>query len=165
MRSRRRLISTKYADRSGALDAIQRRLPPHYAHPVHLCGHSAGGHLAAFWQQHALVEAVFPISGLFELAPLQSYVNRALQLTARQIETLSPARHPPTRSKPLTLYYGAAELPELIGQSQHYHAALRQRGLPAELVAVPGANHFTILDALFAAGGALLRQLDHYGNH
>lgn len=149
-----------------ALDAIQRRLPPHYAHPVHLCGHSAGGHLAAFWQQHALVEAVFPISGLFELAPLQeSYVNRALQLTARQIETLSPARHPPTRSKPLTLYYGAAELPELIGQSQHYHAALRQRGLPAELVAVPGANHFTILDALFAAGGALLRQLDHYGNH
>ncbi|RTF22066.1 alpha/beta hydrolase [Serratia marcescens] len=149
-----------------ALDAIQRRLPPHYAHPVNLCGHSAGGHLAAFWQQHALVEAVFPISGLFELAPLQeSYVNRALQLTARQIETLSPARHLPARSKPLTLYYGAAELPELIGQSQHYHAALRQRGLPAELVAVPGANHFTILDALFAADGALLRQLDHYGNH
>ncbi|USQ51906.1 alpha/beta hydrolase [Serratia marcescens] len=32
-----------------ALDAIQRRLP-HYAHPVHLCGHSAGGHLAAFWR-------------------------------------------------------------------------------------------------------------------
>lgn len=149
-----------------ALDAIQRRLPPHYAHPVHLCGHSAGGHLAAFWQRHALVDAVFPVSGLFELAPLQeSYVNRALQLTARQIETLSPARHPPARSKPLTLYYGADELPELIGQSQHYHAALRQGGLPTDLVAVPGANHFTILDALFAADGALLRQLDHHGNH
>ena len=71
----------------------------------------------------------------------------------------------PARSKPLTLYYGADELPELIGQSQHYHAALRQGGLPADLVAVPGANHFTILDALFAADGALLRQLDHHGNH
>ncbi|MDR8480657.1 alpha/beta hydrolase [Serratia sp. IR-2025] len=149
-----------------ALDAIQRRLPPHYAHPVYLCGHSAGGQLAALWQQHALVDAVFPISGLFELAPLQqSYVNRALQLTTRQIETLSPARRLPTCGKPLTLYYGALELPELRGQSQHYHAALRQRGLPAELVAVPGANHFTILDALFAADGALLRQLDHHGNH
>ncbi|BEN78938.1 hypothetical protein SMKC082_23480 [Serratia marcescens] len=149
-----------------ALNAIQRRLPPHYAHPVYLCGHSAGGQLAAFWQQHALVDAVFPISGLFELAPLQqSYVNRALQLSARQIETLSPARRLPTSGKPLTLYYGALELPELRGQSQHYHAALRQRGLPADLVAVPGANHFTILDALFAADGALLRQLNHHGNH
>ena len=107
----------------------------------------------------------FPSAACSNWRRCKSYVNRALQLTARQIETLSPARHPPTRSKPLTLYYGAAELPELIGQSQHYHAALRQRGLPAELVAVPGANHFTILDALFAAGGALLRQLDHYGNH
>lgn len=146
-----------------ALDVIQRRLPPRPRRPVYLCGHSAGGHLASLWQHHAAVDAVLPISGIFELEPLLNcYVNRALQLTGRQILTLSPARNIPERIKPMMLFYGAAELPELIGQSRHYHAALRERGLRAGLNAVPGANHYTILDALFAADGALIRQL---GNH
>ncbi|CAI0737614.1 Alpha/beta hydrolase family [Serratia entomophila] len=146
-----------------ALNAIQRRLPPRRHQPVYLCGHSAGGHLAAYWQGHAAVDAVLPISGIFELEPLlTTYVNRALQLTAQQISQLSPARAITPHIKPMTLFYGAAELPELIGQSRHYHAALREQGLQAGLCAVAGANHYTILDALFAADGALLRQL---GNH
>ncbi|MNE78616.1 hypothetical protein D3C80_1750390 [compost metagenome] len=46
-----------------------------------------------------------------------------------------------------------------MGQSLHYYAALREKNLPAELVAVAGANHYNVLDALFAADGALIRQL------
>ena len=144
-----------------ALSAIQRRLaqrPPRG--PVWLAGHSAGGQLVARWQQHPLVDAVFPISGIFELEPLlATYVNHRLRLTAAEIAALSPARHIPERLTPMTLYYGALELPELIGQSEHYCQALRQQGLTVGLQPVAGANHYNVLDALFAADGALIQQL------
>ncbi|MDW5498844.1 alpha/beta hydrolase [Pseudomonas lundensis] len=148
-----------------ALNAIQQRLMLNKPAPVYLCGHSAGGHLASFWQHHAVVDAVLPISGIFELEPLlSSYVNRQLQLTQQQISQLSPARNIPERIKPMTLFYGDAELPELIGQSRHYYAALKEKNLPVSLVAVAGANHYNVLDSLFARDGALIRQLTTTGN-
>ncbi|CAI1602205.1 alpha/beta hydrolase [Serratia fonticola] len=143
-----------------ALDAIERRLKPRGDKPVYLTGHSAGGHLAAYWQHHPLVQAVFPISGIFELQPLlASYVNQQLKLTSQQIEALSPARNIPLSLKPMVLFYGAAELPELIGQSLYYYSALREQGLPVSRYALPGANHYSVLDAVFAADGALHRFL------
>lgn len=147
-----------------ALDTIEQRIKLRGSKPVYLSGHSAGGHLAAFWQHHPCVQAVSPISGIFELEPLlATYVNRQLQLTAQQIETLSPARHTPPSLKPMWLFYGAAELPELIGQSLYYYAALQELGLPVSRYAVPEANHFNILERLFAADGPLCRQLLNYG--
>ncbi|CAI1495033.1 alpha/beta hydrolase fold [Serratia quinivorans] len=147
-----------------ALNAIQQRLASNKLAPVYLCGHSAGGHLASFWQHHPMVDAVLPISGIFELEPLlTTYVNRQLQLTQQQIARLSPARNIPDRIKPMTLFYGAAELPELIGQSRHYYAALQAKQLPVRLVAVDGANHYNVLDSLFARDGALIRQLTTTG--
>lgn len=147
-----------------ALSAIQQRLAPNKSAPVYLCGHSAGGHLASYWQHHAVVDAVLPISGIFELEPLlTSYVNRQLQLTPQQITQLSPVRNIPERIKPMTLFFGDAELPELIGQSQYYYAALKAKHLPVSLVAVAGANHYNVLDSLFAKGGALIRQLTTTG--
>jgi arylformamidase len=59
----------------------------------------------------------------------------------------------------MTLFYGDAELPELIGQSQHYYTALHEKHLPVSLVPVAGANHYNVLDSLFARDGALIRQL------
>ena len=143
-----------------ALDAIERRLKSRGDKPVYLTGHSAGGHLAAFWQHHPLVHAVFPISGIFELQPLlESYVNQQLKLTPQQIATLSPVRNIPLSLQPMVLFYGAAELPELIGQSLHYYSALRAQGLPVSRYALPGANHYSVLDAVFAADGPLHRYL------
>ncbi|MFZ1871811.1 MAG: alpha/beta hydrolase [Chania sp.] len=143
-----------------ALDAIEAREKQRGNKPIYLCGHSAGGHLAAYWQHHPGIQAVFPISGIFELEPLlNTYVNQPLQLTAQQIAALSPARNIPQQLTPMVLFYGAAELPELIGQSLYYYAALKEKGLPVSRHAVAGANHFNVLDALFAAGGALSRQL------
>ncbi|TQI81164.1 arylformamidase [Serratia fonticola] len=147
-----------------ALDVIGLRAKKRSDKPVYLCGHSAGGQLAALWQSHPCVQVVFPISGIFELEPLlATYVNRQLQLTAQQIEALSPARNIPPSLKPMWLFYGAAELPELIGQSFNYYSLLKDKGLPVRCYAVPGANHFSVLEALFAADGALCRQLLGYG--
>lgn len=147
-----------------ALDAIEPRTKRRGSKPVYLSGHSAGGHLAACWQHHPCVQAVFAVSGIFELEPLlATYVNRQLQLTAQQIETLSPARHTPQSNKPMWLYYGADELPELIGQSLYYYAVMKERSLPISHYSVPGANHFSVMEALFAADGALCRQLLTHG--
>lgn len=143
-----------------ALEVICARAPQ----PVYLCGHSAGGHLAAYWQQHPGVRAVIAISGIFELDPLQtSAVNQRLHLTAQQIAALSPARDVPQVSKPVTLFYGADELPELIGQSLNYAFWLRENGVPVSRYEIAGANHFSILEALFSSGGALCRQLINHG--
>ncbi|KFK96577.1 MULTISPECIES: alpha/beta hydrolase [unclassified Serratia (in: enterobacteria)] len=148
-----------------ALDTIELRAKSRGNKPVYLCGHSAGGHLAAYWQHHSCIQAVFPISGIFELEPLlNTYVNQQLQLTALQISALSPARNIPQQLKPMILFYGAAELPELIGQSLHYYKALKEKGLSVNLHAVTGANHFNVLDSLFATGGALSRQLIKQGD-
>ncbi|NLU18700.1 MAG: alpha/beta hydrolase [Serratia liquefaciens] len=147
-----------------ALDAIQQRLSASQPTPVYLCGHSAGGHLSSFWQHHPVVDLTLPISGIFELEPLlNTYVNRRLQLTEQQIAQLSPVRHIPQRIKPMTLFYGANELPELIGQSRHYYAALQEKSQPVSLVAVAGANHYNVLDALFAWDGALTHLLTTTG--
>ncbi|PVZ82560.1 esterase [Serratia sp. S1B] len=147
-----------------ALDAIEQRTKQRGNKPVYLVGHSAGGHLAALWQHHPGVQAVFPISGIFELQPLiNSEVNRNLQLTRQQIADLSPARHIPLISKPLYLFYGAEELPELIGQSLYYYSLLQQKERLVGLYAVPDTNHFSVLETLFSAESALYRQWYTYG--
>ncbi|MNT32586.1 hypothetical protein D3C72_1684790 [compost metagenome] len=84
-------------------------------------------------------------------------------MTKQQISQLSPVRHIPQRIKPMTLFYGANELPELIGQSRHYYAALKEKSQPVTLVAVAGANHYNVLDALFAWDGALTHLLTTTG--
>lgn len=147
-----------------ALNAIAKRAKQRGGEPVYLSGHSAGGQLAAFWQHHPCVRAVFAISGIFELQPLlATYVNQQLKLTAQQIKTLSPARNIPQSLKPLALFYGTEELPELIGQSVYYHSALQSKGLPARCCPVDGANHFSVLQTLFAANGKVCRELLTYG--
>lgn len=147
-----------------ALDAIALRTKERGNKPVFLSGHSAGGHLAALWQHHPCVQATFPVSGIFELAPLlATYVNRQLHLTRQQTEDFSPARHIPPALKPMCLFYGTAELPELVGQSLHYYCALRETGLQVGRYAVPGANHYSVLEGVFATDGALCRQLSFHG--
>lgn len=156
-------LTTIHRQIGAALDAIGRQ--PGLCSPVYLCGHSAGGHLAACWQAHPRVDAVLAISGIYELEPLlNTAVNRSLQLTPQEVNDLSPLRHLPTKLPPLTLFYGTAERAELIAQSENYAQRLRQRGRPVDAIALPGANHYTILDALFATDGALFGQLYHYEN-
>ena len=55
----------------------------------------------------------------------------------------------------LVVAYGTRELPELCRQSTEYARAWTERGLPGHLLPVDGADHFTILDSLARADGAL----------
>jgi arylformamidase len=119
-------------------------------------GWSAGGHLTAAVSDHPAVRSGIPISGIFDLEPIAlGVLNDKVQLRADEIARLSPLNNLPSRSPPLELFVGGAELPELKRQSQDYAAAARSRGLPVNLTTLPGHHHFSILDELASPDGAL----------
>lgn len=58
-----------------------------------LSGWSAGGHLAVSCIAHPRVDAALPISGVYDLAPIQAgSLNDALRMDAAEAERLSPIR-------------------------------------------------------------------------
>ena len=124
--------------------------------PVILSGWSAGGHLAALLADHPRVQAALAISGIYDLAPIQGTgLNDALKLTDDEVEHLSPQRLPAI-PKPITVAYGAKELPELQRQSLAFHAHRMAAGAPGPLLALE-ENHFSILGQLRRADGRLFQ--------
>lgn len=123
-------------------------------------GWSAGGHLTAMVMDEPAVKGGLAISGIFDLEPIQlNYLNARLGLDAAAVQRLSPLLHLPATSPPLILACGTDELPELQGQSATYAAARAQAHLPGRLLRLPSHNHFTILEELARADGALTRAL------
>ena len=117
-------------------------------------GWSAGGHLTALALAEA--DAGLAISGLFDIEPCRlNYLNEKLNMTLDEQVKLSPIKQLPARSPPLTIAYGTAELPELQRQSRDYNAARQATGLPSELLALEGHDHFSILEELAAPSGRL----------
>jgi arylformamidase len=127
------------------------------AGPVVLSGWSAGAHLVALALHHPIVTAGLAISGVFDLAPIRdTWLDTALKLTDEEITTLSPIRLPIVQ-KPLAIAYGSAELPALVWDSRKFHEARKAAGAPGELVVIAGADHFTVLEELRRADGALTK--------
>ena len=118
-------------------------------------GWSAGGHLTAMCMDEPGVVGGLAVSGIYDLEPVRlSYVNDKLQLKPGDVQPLSPL-HLPLSSKPITVAYGGAELPELQRQSREFFEARAARGLPGQLLALPGLNHFTILADMARPEGAM----------
>ena len=68
--------------------------------PIHLSGHSAGGHLTAVHRAHPAVVSALAISPLVDLEPISlCCLNDKLQLTAHEVEAYSPVRHVPARQR------------------------------------------------------------------
>lgn len=123
--------------------------------PLVLSGWSAGAHLAAFFAGNQAVRAVLCISGVFELAPIRdTFLNAKLGLTDQEIERFSPIRLAPI-DKPFIVAFGAEELPELQRQSRNFYKMRHDAGAPGKMLPISGANHLTVLEELFTAGGAL----------
>ena len=123
-------------------------------------GWSAGGHLTAMVMDEPAVKGGLAISGIFDLEPIRlNYVNGKLKLDGDAAQRLSPLnmllRNLPAQSAPLMLACGTGELPELQRQSETYANARKQRALPGRLTPLAHHNHFTILEELAQADGAL----------
>lgn len=146
------------AEVSQALDWLAAHGASHgIAGPVIVSGWSAGGHLTAMALSHPLVAAGLAISGVYELGPIRdTELNAALKLTDAEVAALSPLRLPVV-PKHLAIVYGSAELPALVWDSRNFYSRRAAAGAPGELVAIDGADHFTILEQLRRPDGALTR--------
>jgi arylformamidase len=138
---------------------------------VLVSGHSAGGHLAACmvatdWRVLApdapadLVPCACSVSGVFDLAPLlQVSMNADLRLDEAEVAAMSPLTWAVAPGRVLDAVVGAKESPEFLRQSRSIAEAWRQAGAETRYEEVPGANHFTVLDALADADSAMVARL------
>ena len=128
-------------------------------------GHSAGGHMAACMLSEGRASAAVALSGVFDLAPLiPTSLNEALRLDAAEAAALSPIHWPaPDGSTPggtlLDCVVGADESPEFLRQSRDMADLWRARGVETRFEALPGLNHFTVLDPLFDPDSALVNRV------
>lgn len=143
---------------------------------ITLVGHSAGGHLAAMlavcrWQDFAkdmgysvrghLLKNVFSMSGLHELESIRQtpYLQSSLHLSEHDALRCSPAWMPAPQPLWQPPNKGRGELYTVCGgdesaEFQRQMKLLRKRwGQAAVPVceAVPGRNHFSVLDAMLEA--------------
>ena len=138
---------------------------------VFISGHSAGGHLVATmmatdWPAfdglpYDIVKGGCSVSGLFDLEPVRlSYLNGELNLGADDVARHSPLLLEPRVAAPLILAVGGDETESWIAQSADFHRAV---GGDAELMVVPGCDHFGItvemVDAASPLSQAVLDQM------
>ncbi len=140
-------------------------------------GHSAGGHLtammmAAVWPAldarlpKDLFKGGLAISGIYDLRPMVQveWLNGDLRLDEAAAVKASPAFLPPATRAPVMTCVGGDESSEFKRQN----ALLRERwrGSVAADIAMPGTNHFSVLEGLAVPSSALfagarrLMQLD-----
>jgi arylformamidase len=136
-------------------------------------GHSAGGHLAAAmlatdWKAldpaapPDLVPAAYSISGLFDLTPmLQVSMNADLRLKESDIRAVSPIFWPVPAGRVFDAVVGGEESSEFLRQSRIIVEAWRQGHAETRYEAVPGKNHFTVVDALTDAKTTMVDRLVH----
>lgn len=141
---------------------------------ITVIGHSAGGHLAAMllachwraWDRALparLVKSALSVSGLYELAPLARtpFLQADLRLTPGDVQRASPARWPAPSQGTLYTVAGGLESEEFLRHNRLIREAWGPRVVPV-CEALPGLNHFSVVEALEQPGSrlhALAREL------
>lgn len=139
------------------------------AGPIHLTGHSAGGHLVARMVTvtsplsqtiRQRIRKTVPISAITDLRPLmKTKMNETLHLDAIEARLESPALLEPQEGIDLTAWVGADERPEFIRQN----ALLANiwAGFDCSITAVeePTKHHANIIEGLTKADHPLTRTL------
>ena len=136
---------------------------------IRVAGHSAGGHLAAMmlaclWADYDpalppdLVKRALSVSGLFDLEPLRRTpsLQDSLRLTPEQVRQASPALLPAPRHGQLASVVGGAESMEFLRHNDMIRRAWGWARVPV-CEAVPGLNHFSVVEALTVPGHRLNR--------
>ena len=128
-------------------------------------GHSAGGHMAAAMLSEGRACAAMAISGVFDPGPLmETPLNAALRLDALEARALNIQRWPaPNGSTPggtvLDCLVGGDESAEFLRQSRDMAEVWSAQGVETRFEALPGLNHFTVLDPLFDADSAMVGRI------
>jgi arylformamidase len=133
-------------------------------------GHSAGGHLAGamlatdwptlYPKAGDLVPAAYSISGVFDLSPLTGIsVNQDLRLDADSAREVSPLTWLAPKGHTFDAVVGGLESSEFLRQSQAIADTWGKAGVATRYEAIPGMNHFTVINALADPQSAMVARL------
>jgi len=120
---------------------------------LHVVGHSAGGHAAAWAASDPdlapLLAGVVPISGVFDTRAVRlTSINDDVKLDEGEAHRMNVFARPPGQGIPVLAIVGGEEPPAWIGESAGYCDHVRTGGGgPCHLEIVPGTNHFSVLEA------------------
>ena len=123
-----------------------------------ISGHSAGGHLTALalahdWETAGLpkdfIKGAVAMSGVHDLDMVMHIgANEEIRMTPEIAKDNSPFLNPPRVNCPLLVAVGGVEPDGWKQMSKDYFDFCRARGLRAEYLEVPGANHYTMSEHL-----------------
>lgn len=139
------------------------------AGPIHLSGHSAGGHLVARMSTTttpldagtlARLRKTVSISGLHDLRPLRNTrMNEALRLDAETARNESVALLDPLPGTQLACWVGASERPEFLRQNALLQNLWSSFDMRVESLEEPGRHHYNVMDGLTDPDHGLVRAL------
>ena len=120
---------------------------------IYVGGHSAGGHLTAlltlderylrpYGLSPKLIRGALALSGVYNL-DIGEAMASVFGKDPQARREASPLFHVRTGAPPFLVTYCQWDYFSLPAQARQFHAALRQAGIPAELVYVPGLNHIS----------------------
>ena len=132
--------------------------------PIHLAGHSAGGHLvtggAPDRRLGARVNKVVSISGVHDLRPLlKTAMNEDLRLDLEEARAESPVLQDPVDGIDLTCWVGADELPAFRLQNRLLAEIWGASGARTEVIEAPCKHHFSVIEDLADPKSELTRTL------
>jgi acetyl esterase/lipase len=126
--------------------------------PIHLAGHSAGGHLVSRMacattplERPVLsrIRKTVSISGLHDLRPLAlTSMNATLDIDADEALSESPALQAPAHGVDITFWVGGAERPEFVRQTLMMPDAWRKADARVDTVVEDGRHHFDVIEGL-----------------
>ncbi|XP_010949007.2 kynurenine formamidase isoform X2 [Camelus dromedarius] len=139
--------------------SVQKRYPGNRG--IHLCGHSAGAHLAAMmllanWTKLGVtpnLKGLFLVSGIYDLEPvMHTSENAPLLVTLEDARRNSPQWHlemaPAQPADPgcrILVIVGQHDSPEFHRQSREFYQALRRRSWEASFEELRDVDHFEVL--------------------
>ena len=137
---------------------------------INLCGHSAGGHLAALCVTSETggrnqfspecIRTGISISGIYQLAPLRhTSIGDVLDLDDRVVRLLSPQVRVPAAGTPLLVVVGECETRGFHEQAGQFLSGWHDAGLDVDRYVEPGADHFDVMVRLASEESGLFEKV------
>lgn len=145
-------MDTVIAQVRGARDWVLRNIGDYGGDPARftISGHSAGAHLGALLldasQPSGDLAGALLLSGIYDLAPLQHcFLRELIGLTNEEVERFSPLRVPYSTGPAVSIMVGGLETLPFHEQASAFAVHLRQAGMTADMRALAGVNHMSIV--------------------